>query len=87
MSQHRMILTRGEDQEEVSIIVHYTSHGAIRGAREGGRGLPLEPDEPAHLEIDGVTDEHGKPLDTTLEENDDIAHSINDAVFDRNYAD
>ncbi len=38
---------------EVDVIVHYEAHPFIKGSFESG-GLQIEPDEPAHIEIDWV---------------------------------
>ena len=54
-SQLRTVLTRGDDDHEVSVTVHYTFHKPREGSRDGRGGLKIEPDEPAHIEIDSVT--------------------------------
>lgn len=51
------------DDVEVEVIVDYTFYRAYRGARDGRFGPPIEPDEPAHVEINSVTDKSGKELE------------------------
>jgi hypothetical protein len=38
---------------EVTVDIDYQFHRAVRGARERG-GLQVEPDEPAHVEVNAV---------------------------------
>jgi hypothetical protein len=52
-SQYKTTVTVGDDQD-VEILVQYTAYPFIRGARDGRYGPPLEPDEPAHLEIESI---------------------------------
>ena len=73
----------GNDVEcEVEIEVEYTYHRARRGARDSlcgkrGAGPPLEPDEPAEIEIDSVTDAtSGEELELTNAEQDRIRDEI-----------
>ncbi len=39
---------------EIPVTVHYEARPFIKGSFESG-GLQIEPDEPAHIEIDSVT--------------------------------
>jgi hypothetical protein len=53
---------------EVEATVDYTYHPACRGARDSccgvrGAGPALEPDEPAHVEINSITVEGGNVRD------------------------
>ena len=61
---------------EVEATVDYTYHRACKGARDScggvrGAGPALEPDEPAHVEINSITVEGGDVQDelpkTTIE--------------------
>lgn len=40
--------------EDVPVYVHYSAYRASGGATDGRHGPKIEPDEPAHLEIDYV---------------------------------
>jgi len=40
---------------EIEIEVEYTPHRACRGRTDGRYGPPLEPDEPAGIEIESVS--------------------------------
>lgn len=53
-STYNTTVTVGEDDKEVEISVQYTACPFIRGARDGRYGPPIEPDEPAHIEIEGI---------------------------------
>lgn len=78
MKTMKYTMARGDDDHEVTVIVHYTACKARAGKREGGRGLPLEPDEPAHIEIDGVNrdDSAGEDIDITPREREEITLAI-----------
>lgn len=52
-------------EEEVDVTVRYTAYAASRGARERETGVPLEPDEPASIEIQSVKDSTGKEIDVS----------------------
>lgn len=73
MSTYRTTLTReAEDGEdiEIPVVVSYTFHRAHRGATDGKYGPPLEPSEPAHIEIDDVSTPSGEWICT---EDDELA--------------
>lgn len=53
-SQYDTTVTVGDDDQEVEVSVQYTAYPFIRGARDGRWGPPIEPDEPAHIEIEGI---------------------------------
>jgi hypothetical protein len=55
------------DEVEVELKVAYTFHPAYRGARDGRFGPPIEPDEPACVEIDSVTNKEGKEIELSEE--------------------
>ncbi len=84
MKTMKAILTRGDNDQEIPVTVHYTACKAIRGKREGGRGLPLDPDEPAHIEIDGVNrdDSAGEDIDITPRERENIELAICEHEWD-----
>lgn len=44
----------------VPVTVHYSTYPAMPGARDGRGGPPLEPDDPAHCEIDWIERPHGR---------------------------
>ena len=52
MSKHHTIIEH--DGEEIAVTVEYTFHRFSAGATDGRFGPKLEPDEPAHIEIDAV---------------------------------
>lgn len=66
----------GEDGLETPIIVHYTPVKAYKGATDGRFGPKLEPDEPAHIEIDWVEGPDGKPITLTDEMEEALAEKI-----------
>jgi hypothetical protein len=73
MSSFYSFLCRDED--EIEVVVEYIYHRAYHGARDSlggvrGAGPPLEPDEPAGIEIESVTDEHNKEYVETLSEDE-----------------
>ena len=74
---------------EVEIEVEYTYHRARRGARDSlcgkrGAGPPLEPDEPAEIEIDSVTDAtSGAEVELTEAERDRITDEIIEKLSDQ----
>ena len=84
MKTMKAILTRGDDDHEVPVTVHYTACKARTGKLEGGRGLPLEPDEPAHIEIDGVNrdDSAGEDIDISPREREELAREISDHEYE-----
>ena len=55
---HEMVVERVHDgwSMELDIEVSYDLHLATKGARDGPGGPPLEPDEPAHIEINQAWD-------------------------------
>lgn len=59
------------DEQEVEVNVSCTFHPAYRGARDGRWGPPIEPDEPACVEVDSVTNKDGKELELS-EENEKL---------------
>lgn len=74
-----MQYTITRDDVEYPITVEYTAHKAIRGARERG-GLQIEPDEPAHIEIDGI---EGVDFELTDDEISEIETYIGEVLADR----
>ncbi len=87
MSTYRTTLCLG-NAEDVPVIVHYTAHAACKGGTDGPGGPKLEPDEPAHIEIECVTTygyivNLSKPDERALR--DEIAESLdddNDAAYE-----
>ena len=43
-----------DDVEDVPVEVQYASYPGCKGSRDGRGGLPLEPDEPPCISIEGV---------------------------------
>ena len=66
---------------EIEVEVSYDAWPASRGARDSlcgkaGAGPPLEPDEPAGIEITGAKDSAGQEWDLTEEEEREIEEAI-----------
>ena len=68
--------------DKIPIEITFTYHRLRRGHRDSlcgirGAGPPLEPDEPAHLEIEGATDlDTGNDITLTTAETDQITDEI-----------
>lgn len=82
-------LTREIDGTEVDVTleIDYTYHPAHKGARDSlcgkrNAGPPLEPDEPAHFEINFAKDEKGEEVDLTDKEVAEIEETIAERYFD-----
>jgi len=67
---------RGNDDEVINIVVSYTLFRAYKGKTDGRYGPKLEPDEPAHIEIDGVVDSQGGVIVLTIREERQIIEEI-----------
>ena len=66
---------------EIEVEVSYDAWPASRGARDSlcgkaGAGPPLEPDEPAGIEITGARDSDGREWELTKEEEREIEEAI-----------
>lgn len=70
------------NNEEVPVVVEYTFYPFHRGARDGRFGPPIEPDEPAHVEIDSVTDKNGKQLELSDEQLEKLERLAEEAIGD-----
>lgn len=83
------IITDPVTDADIEVTVEYDYHKAARGSRERGSGLQLEPDEPAHIEINSVKDVNGKEYKLTKDQRrqleDEIIADINDRANDRDY--
>lgn len=75
----------GESWQEITVSVDYSYSRASRGARDH-RGVPLEPDEDASVELTSVTDERGVEVELTSREEEVIAEECECAVEDRRIA-
>ena len=70
-------VTVTRDDEDFEIIADLIFHKAHRGARDScggvpGAGPPLEPDEPATIEIDRTTDAAGNDIEISKREEEQI---------------
>jgi hypothetical protein len=66
---------RGVDCEFL-VTIRYTAHPFRRGYREPG-GQQIEPDEPAHIEIESVTEDGtGVEIELTTAQEDEIEQRI-----------
>lgn len=73
-----------EGEEEIDVTVTYTWHRFIGGSRDGRGGPLIEPDEPAHGEIESITrDDTGAEIDTTDAEDERIQEAVNEHAADR----
>lgn len=61
MSHYDTHIDRGEG--DMPIRVHYNAMPFRAGKTDGKHGPKLEPDEPAHLEIDWIEGPDGKQVD------------------------
>lgn len=67
---------------ELNITVTYTAHAAYRGATDGPFGPPIEPDEPAYIEIDSVKLPDGTAIVLTREQYRCLETEIEDILDD-----
>ena len=65
-----------DNDDEIPIVVSYSFHRARKGARDCGRYLPIEPDEPAHIEISDVIGPNNKPIELTEKQRDAVDEEI-----------
>jgi len=63
-------ITVERDGEEVDLYVVGEYIPGSKGARDGRFGPPIEPDEPATIEISSVVDEEGNEVELTDSEYD-----------------
>lgn len=77
------VLTRGDDDTETVVTVTYTFHRACAGSRDGLTGPPIEPDEPAHCEIESIDGPDGKPFDVTKKELQEIERECLEDAWER----
>lgn len=82
-----MYTSKIQRQIEMVVEVEYTYHPACRGERERGTGLPLEPDEPEHIEIESVTDQFGNTIELSNDEYAELEEDILEELQDRDDAD
>lgn len=65
------------DGAEFEVEVEYSYCKGYVGSTDGRFGPKLEPDEPAHFEIDSVTRD-GEPFDLTTEQEDHVLETLAD---------
>lgn len=82
MSIHRTYIEGHAQDEEIPVRVHYQFHRAIPGSRDGRGGLKLEPDEPAHIEIDAIERPDGLPVELSRQQEERILEEIGQAIED-----
>ncbi len=58
------------NEEDVSLTIEGTYVPRCKGATDGRYGPPIEPDEPAVIEIDSVLDEDGNEVELTEDESE-----------------
>ena len=78
------------NEVEKELEIEFTYHRAYRGARDSlggvrGGGPPLEPDEPASVEIESVKDENGNDFELTASEEDAAIEKAMEEAADRAY--
>jgi hypothetical protein len=64
---------------DIPCEIEYAYYKAYRGARDGRYGPPLEPDEPAHVEIEQVT---FNGADVTKHISDEDMEKLTQSIFD-----
>jgi hypothetical protein len=62
---HSITMTVERDEKEIEVTIEATYNPGCRGARDGRWGPPIEPDEPAHFEIESAKDENGNEIELT----------------------
>lgn len=77
------VLTRGDDDIETTVTVTYVLHQACAGSTDGRFGPKIEPDEPAHCEIESIIGTDGKVFDVTTRERQDIHDSCLEDAWER----
>lgn len=75
---------QGESKE---VLIDFTYYPPTRGARDSlggkrGAGPPLEPDEPAEIEINSVKDLMDNEIDLTPSEQSNIESNLWDLISD-----
>lgn len=64
--------------DETPVTVHYVTHRASYGRTDGRFGPKLEPDEPAHLEIEYIETADGRDVAVT----DAVEASLIEAIVE-----
>ncbi len=76
------------DDDVVEVVVEYAYHRTLFGARDSlsgkaGAGPPIEPDEPAHVEIQSVTmADTGEEVELSDDEARELMQRIEAAITD-----
>ncbi len=86
MSVHRTFAElAGWSDEEAPVKVFYQFHRATKGARDGRRGPPIEPNEPAHIEIDWIEGPDGKPVELPKAQENRIREEISEYLWEQQH--
>lgn len=84
MSIYKTAIELGNvDGCETEITIHYNAVKAYKGATDGRYGPKIEPDEPAHIEIESVVGPDGKSIELTTAQEDSIIEAIGEDEYDR----
>jgi hypothetical protein len=87
-SEHKTyVWDRGDGEEEIAISVFYRYSKGCRGKTDGPGGLPLEPDDPAHVEIEYAIDGTGETVELTNKEENRIIEDICNKIWDDTHSD
>jgi hypothetical protein len=75
------------DGERVAVTVSYTYHRGCRGQRDSlggvrGAGPPLDPDEPASIDIESIKDDAGNDVEVSRETERELEAEILGAIGD-----
>jgi hypothetical protein len=82
-----MSLYQTSIEREIPLKISYTFHPYSKGARDCGRYLPIEPDEPAHIEIESIQAPDGTEVELTPAEHDRISEEIGEHEADKRIPD
>ncbi len=81
MATHQTCVTIGE-VEDIPVTIHYEYVRACIGSTDGRFGQKIEPDEPAHVEIDRVVGPEGREFELTFDQESRIEREIMDDLSD-----
>lgn len=73
----------GDSEKETILTVSYDVYKAIAGGRDSGRGLKLEPDEPACIEINYILDVDGLFVRLSKKDEERLKELINEYEWDK----
>src|SRR5882724_408752 len=72
-----MQIDSGEGDEDVPVVVQYNAVPFSAGSTDGRHGPKIEPDEPAHIDIESVTLPDGRDYELSKDERSSLEDEIN----------